>query len=108
MVNRAAVGGAKRWLATSTWALGRLGHLIPTERLAALGARAVTGHSGSEGSARGPGTYLGCGSAGPADYLVTGHRDLLAIRMYRGVTILTARELLGILGSHEPAYPSEG
>jgi putative PIN family toxin of toxin-antitoxin system len=40
---------------------------------------------------------LGCAVAGAADYLVTGDEDLLAVGRYRGLAIVTARELLAIL-----------
>jgi putative PIN family toxin of toxin-antitoxin system len=40
---------------------------------------------------------LGCAAAGDADYLVTGDHDLLSVRRYQGVAILSAREFLAIL-----------
>ncbi len=41
---------------------------------------------------------LGCAVAGGADYVVSGDNDLLAVRRHGGVTILTAREFLTLLG----------
>lgn len=41
---------------------------------------------------------LGSAAAGGADYLVSGDHDLLAVRGHGGVTIVTAREFLTLLG----------
>jgi putative PIN family toxin of toxin-antitoxin system len=40
---------------------------------------------------------LGCAAAGGVEYLVTGDADLLAVREYRGVTIVDGRQFLGVL-----------
>ena len=42
---------------------------------------------------------LGCAAAGGFDYLVTGDADLLAVGRYRGVTIVDARQFLGVLSA---------
>jgi putative PIN family toxin of toxin-antitoxin system len=40
---------------------------------------------------------LGCAAAGGVECLVTGDADLLAVREYRGVTIVDGRQFLGVL-----------
>jgi putative PIN family toxin of toxin-antitoxin system len=42
---------------------------------------------------------LGCAAAGGADYLVTGDEDLLTIRTFRGVAVVSARIFLSMLPS---------
>ena len=53
------------------------------------------------GVCRGPDDdyLLGCAAAGGVDYLVTGDADLLAVGRYRGVTIVDARQFLGVLSA---------
>jgi putative PIN family toxin of toxin-antitoxin system len=40
---------------------------------------------------------LGCAAAGGVDYLVTGDADLLSVGRYRGVSIVDARQFLGLV-----------
>jgi len=42
---------------------------------------------------------LGCAAAGGADHLVTGDADLLSVGQYRGMTIVDARQFLGLLSA---------
>ena len=57
-------------------------------------------HGAAPGVCRDPDddALLGCAAAGGAEYLVSGDRDLLVVRRHAGVTILTAREFLTLLG----------
>jgi putative PIN family toxin of toxin-antitoxin system len=40
---------------------------------------------------------LGCAAAGGVEYLVTGDADLLSVGRYQGVSIIDARQFLGLL-----------
>ena len=42
---------------------------------------------------------LGCAAAGGADYLVTGDEDLLSVRTFKDVTVVSARIFLSVLRS---------
>ncbi len=42
---------------------------------------------------------LGCAAAGGVDYLVTGDADLLSVGRYRGVSIVDARQFLGLVSA---------
>jgi len=42
---------------------------------------------------------LGCAAAGGADYLVTGDDDLMSVRRYGGVAVVSAREFLAVLST---------
>ena len=39
-----------------------------------------------------------CAFDGKADYIVTGDPDLLELKEFRGIKMLTAKEFLGVLG----------
>lgn len=41
--------------------------------------------------------FLACGFEAKADYIVTGDNDLLVLKVYEGIRIITPRELLAIL-----------
>ena len=41
--------------------------------------------------------FLACAVEGRADYIVSGDQDLLSLESYQGISIVTAREFLGIL-----------
>ena len=42
---------------------------------------------------------LGCAAAGGVEYLVTGDADLLSVGRYQGVSIVDARQFLGLLST---------
>ena len=42
---------------------------------------------------------LGCAAAGGVDYLVTADADLLSVGRYRGVSIVDARQFLGLVSA---------
>ena len=44
--------------------------------------------------------YIACAIAGRATFLVTGDPDLLTVRQYEGVRIVTPRSFLDIIGVH--------
>jgi putative PIN family toxin of toxin-antitoxin system len=45
--------------------------------------------------------FFACAVAGGADYIVSGDRHLLAVRMHRGIPILTPASFLELLGTGE-------
>lgn len=40
---------------------------------------------------------LGCASAGNVDYLVTGDEDLLSVKAFRGIAVVSARDFISLL-----------
>jgi putative PIN family toxin of toxin-antitoxin system len=63
--------------------LGQIADIVPPRRLSDVVVRD-----------RADIKILECASAGKSDYIVTGDRDLLSLKKYSGIRILTGRELL--------------
>ncbi len=45
--------------------------------------------------------FLACGIEGKADYIITGDRDLLVLKKYQGLKIVTPREFIDILNKKD-------